>query len=177
MQFNRVKRGASLYPRFRFESEHQNWREDTARGANVRCSVGGYHVGFSLPKLGFESRHRKQGTDGSPHPSLMGMQCEIQLVEQSMFAQLRGQSILLLTEKSQVRSLSRTLLYINHGFKFGKFIMNRSYGEVVSFMLWEHESRVRFPIRPGTHKIVRLLTAITQKKHLQPKKAARKNNP
>ena len=25
-----------------------------------RCSVGGYHVGFSLPKLGFESRHWNQ---------------------------------------------------------------------------------------------------------------------
>ena len=30
----------------------------------VRCSVGGYHVGFSLPKLGFESRHRKQEEGG-----------------------------------------------------------------------------------------------------------------
>lgn len=28
--------------------------------SEVRCSVGGYHVGFSLPKLGFESRHRNQ---------------------------------------------------------------------------------------------------------------------
>ena len=26
---------------------------------------------------------------------------------------------------------------------------NSSYGEVVSFLLWEHESRVRFPIRTG----------------------------
>lgn len=26
-----------------------------------RCSVGGYHVGFSLPKHGFESRHRNKG--------------------------------------------------------------------------------------------------------------------
>lgn len=30
---------------------------DTAQGAIFRCSVGGYHVGFSLPKREFESRH------------------------------------------------------------------------------------------------------------------------
>jgi hypothetical protein len=37
--FDVIKRGASLYPRFRFESEHQNWREDAAHGAKTTHSV------------------------------------------------------------------------------------------------------------------------------------------
>ena len=37
---------------------------DTAHGTKrVRFSVGGYHVGFSTPKHGFESRNRNQDGD------------------------------------------------------------------------------------------------------------------
>ncbi len=150
---------------------------DTARGAKTfRCGLGGYDKGLSSPWPGFESRHRNKEGDtaqGANNGVSTFLVCVAQLVS----------SARLLNERSQVRALPRTLdtaqgantHYITswgssdgrawplHGQGRGidarpqheGTMFSWSYGEVVSFLLWEQESRVRFPMR----LITRLLTA------------------
>ena len=94
MQFNRVERGALLIPQISVRFRTSKRRGIQLKEQIFRCSVGGYHVGFSLLKHEFESRHRNWRV--------------IQLKEHFGFYSSVGSSVRLLIARSQVRALLGT---------------------------------------------------------------------
>ena len=119
-----------------------------------RCGLGGYDRGFSLPWLGFESRHRNQE----------GMQLKEQIwgLKFCLRSSVGQQHSTVNREVAGSNPAANAFPLFqkveqNPDCKFGSAFSQlwktswkrwiRSYSEMESFLLWEQEFRVRFPMR------------------------------